>query len=55
MTPLMHRIVKSKRAFRRRQAALPIAEKLRLSDALRERALAIGAAGRRRGQKPNSL
>lgn len=51
MTPEMRKIVKAKRAFRRRQAALPIAEKLRLLDALRERALTIGEA-RRRGPKP---
>jgi hypothetical protein len=40
----MRKIVRAKRAFRRRQAALPIAEKLRLLDELRERALAIAAA-----------
>lgn len=51
VTPGMRKIVKAKRAFRRRQAALPIAEKLRLLDALRERALAIAAA-RRRGAAP---
>ena len=35
------RIGESKRDFRRRLAALPIAEKLRLLDSLRERMLAI--------------
>jgi hypothetical protein len=35
------RIWKSKRALRERLAALPIAEKLRLLDAMRERAVAI--------------
>ena len=35
------RISESKRDFRRRLAALPIAEKLRLLDSLRERMLAI--------------
>jgi hypothetical protein len=34
-------MVKSKDALRRRLASLPFAEKLRLLDALRERALAI--------------
>lgn len=37
-------MVKSKDALRRRLAALPFAEKLRLLDALRERALAIRGA-----------
>ena len=36
------RILESKRAYRAKLAALPIAEKLRLLDALRERALTIG-------------
>jgi hypothetical protein len=39
------RIWKSKRALRKRLAAQPIAEKLRLLDALRERAVTLGAAG----------
>ena len=34
-------ILKSKRALRRELAARPVAEKLRILDALRERALAI--------------
>ncbi len=34
-------MLKSKEALRQRLAALPIAEKLRLLDAMRERALAI--------------
>jgi hypothetical protein len=37
----LERINKSKREFRRRLAARPIAEKLRLLDSLRERLLAI--------------
>ncbi len=37
-------MVKSKEALRRRLAALPIAEKLRLLDAMRERVLAIQGA-----------
>ena len=38
------RINESKGAYRRKLAALPIAEKLRLLDAMRERALAIRSA-----------
>lgn len=34
-------ILASKRAYRARLAALPIAEKLRMLDALRERAIAL--------------
>jgi len=37
-------IVKSKEAFRLRLAALPVAEKLRLLDAMRERAVTIRGA-----------
>jgi len=37
-------ILKSKRALRRELAARPVAEKLRMLDALRERALAIRSA-----------
>jgi hypothetical protein len=35
------KMAESKRAYRQRLAALPIGEKLRMLDALRERALAI--------------
>ncbi|MBV9658520.1 MAG: hypothetical protein JO295_10460 [Verrucomicrobia bacterium] len=38
------RVLESKRAHRRKLAALPLAEKLRLLDALQERALAIRRA-----------
>ncbi len=38
-------ILESKRAFRRQLAARPIAEKLAMLDALRERELAIRQAG----------
>ncbi len=38
------RVWKSKRALRERLAAKPVAEKLRLLDAMRERALAIRKA-----------
>jgi len=37
----LEKILESKRAFRRDLAARPIAEKLRMLDALRERELAI--------------
>lgn len=42
----LQKIIEDKRALRRNLAALPIAEKLRMLDALRERELAIrGRAG----------
>ncbi len=41
----LQKILKSKRAVRRRLAARPMAEKLRLLDALRERELAIRGSG----------
>ena len=41
MTFDLTRILESKRAYRRKLAALPIGEKLRLLDALRERGLEI--------------
>ena len=37
----LQRVLASKRAFRQKLAAKPVAEKLRLLDELRERALAI--------------
>ena len=40
----LQEILKGKRALRRELAARPLAEKLRLLDALRERALAIRPA-----------
>ena len=40
----INEMVKSKEAFRQRLAALSVAEKLRLLDAMRERALAIREA-----------
>lgn len=43
MTFDLHTILESKRALRRNLAARPVAEKLRLLDALRERQLAIRA------------
>jgi hypothetical protein len=41
MTFDLERILESKRAYRKRLASLPIGEKLRLLDVLRERELAI--------------
>ena len=41
MTFDLQKIIESKRALRRNLAALPVAEKLRMLDALRERELAI--------------
>ncbi len=41
MSPDLQRILESKRALRRNLAARPVAEKLRMLDALRERELAI--------------
>jgi hypothetical protein len=48
MTFEMREILKSKQAMRRRLAALPLVEKLRLLDRLRERGLAIAASRARR-------
>lgn len=48
MTFDMREILKSKQAMRRRLAALPLVEKLRLLDRLRERSLAIAASRTRR-------
>jgi hypothetical protein len=49
MTLAMREILKSKRTLRLRLTALPIVEKLRLLDELRERTLTIAAA---RKQQP---
>ena len=45
MTFDVAKILQSKRAFRQRLAARPIAEKLAMLDALRERALALRTSG----------
>jgi len=45
MTFDLAKILQSKRAFRQRLAARPIAEKLAMLDALRERALALRSSG----------
>jgi hypothetical protein len=52
MTFDLQRILESKRAYRRELASLPVAQKLALLDALRERALALREAGRRRQVVP---
>jgi hypothetical protein len=44
MTFDLQRIAAAKRAFRQRLAAQPVAEKLRLLDELRERAITLRAA-----------
>jgi hypothetical protein len=41
MTSALHEILESKRALRRELAALPVAEKLRMLDVMRERETAI--------------
>ena len=46
-----NKVTESKKAYRRRLAALPIAEKLRLLDALRERAVAIRGVNYRQVQE----
>ena len=48
-----YKISASKRAMRKRPAALPIGEQLHMLDALRERTLAI--RGRKRPGKPSEL
>ena len=45
MTSPLQKILDSKRAMRRELAARPIAEKLRMLDAMREREVAIREAG----------
>lgn len=44
MTPDLSAILESKRLYRQRLAARPVAEKLRMLDALRERALLLRPA-----------
>lgn len=54
--PMIHnleKILESKRAFRAKMAALPIEEKLRILESLRERELAIRKAMKRvKGDRP---
>ena len=50
MTPELRKIIASKQAVRRKLTSLPVAEKLRLLDVLRERTLAL--AGARRKLRP---
>ncbi len=55
MTFDLAKILQSKRAFRLRLAALPIAEKLAMLDDLRERQLAIRGSARRSGAQAAAL
>jgi hypothetical protein len=58
MTFDIQKILESKREFRRGLAALPIAEKLRLLDALRERQLTLGSGSSARltnGSRPDPI
>lgn len=48
MTFDLQRVVESKRAYRRKLAQRPVAEKLAMLDELRERTRAIRSAGARR-------
>ena len=50
----LEKILESKRALRRQLAARPVAEKLRMLDALRERELAIRASTAPRDKTFNS-
>jgi len=50
VTPELRKIIASKQAMRRKLAGLPVAEKLRLLDMLRERTLAIAEARRKFSQ-----
>jgi len=45
MTFDLERVLESKRALRQKLARLPVAEKLKMLDALREQALVLRAAG----------
>ena len=44
MNPSLQRILESKRALRRELASRPVAEKLRMLEAMRERAISIQRA-----------
>jgi hypothetical protein len=52
MSELMRRILESKREARKRLAALPFSEKVRLLEQLRDRSLAIAASPLRRRVSP---
>ena len=52
MTLDLQKILESKRALRRNLAARPLAEKLRMLDALRERTLAIRGSAVRSKSSP---
>ena len=52
MNDRMRELLKGKQALRRRFAALPLVEKFRLLDQLRERSLEIAASRSRRPDRP---
>jgi hypothetical protein len=52
MTVDLRKILESKRALRRELVARPVAEKLRLLEAMRERELAIGTFSMHAAQPP---
>ncbi|PYQ28134.1 MAG: hypothetical protein DMF56_16985 [Acidobacteria bacterium] len=54
MTPSLQKVLESKRALRRELASRPVAEKLRMLEAMRERELAMGA-DRMRAQPQSHL
>jgi hypothetical protein len=56
MTFDLQKILQSKNEFRRRAAALPVAEKLRILDGLRERIVSLRSSGisGRTANKPRS-
>jgi len=51
MSEWLHRVLESKRQARRRLAALPFSEKIKLLERLRDRSLAIAASPLRRRQQ----
>jgi len=51
MTLDLAKIIKSKQAMRSRLADLPVGEKLRMLDLLRERTLVLRAAGRKMSEQ----
>jgi hypothetical protein len=52
MNDRMRQILESKRATRQRLASLPIADKLKLLEQLRDRALAVAASPLKRQRTP---
>lgn len=52
MSSSLQKILESKRALRRELATRPVAEKLRMLEAMRERTIAIRAAGEETRRAP---